>query len=299
MSLHAVLVTYRRPEALDTMLEVLAEQARRLDSLVVVDNGDPRPAEPIERSAAATKVTYLAAGDNHGPAGGLRLGSEHVLAGAADDDWVLFLDDDDPPEGADALADLEAFAEQQLATDPSTGGVGIVGARLDRRRGQLVRVADVELHGAVPVDYVGGGQLPLYRAAALRVALPDPGLFFGFDDLDVGLKLAAAGHTLYVDGDRWRALRDRQGRLGLATSGASASLGEATWRDHYGQRNAVHLLRTHVSATAAARRAVTVVGKAVVHLPRQPKAAWPALRTSVRAVTDGWRGRLGRTVEPG
>lgn len=297
-ALHGVLVTYRRPRELPLMLEALARQTRQLDTLVIVDNGDPQDPAPLVATAAARAISYLPTGENLGPAGGLHVGCVQVLAAAGADDWVLFLDDDDPPDQPDAIEALATFAEQQRDADPSTGGVGRVGARLDRRRAELRRVPDDELRGAVRVDYVGGGQLPLYLAAALRSAVPDPGLFFGFDDLEVGLRLAGAGRTLYVDGDRWRAVRERYGRLGLEPSLARTEVTASTWRDYYSHRNFVHLLRTHVSTRAAARRSAVVLAKGVRNLPSRPRTAAAALRSTARALGDGWRGRLGRTVDP-
>src|SRR4029453_7830814 len=96
--------------------------------------------------------------------------------------------------------------------------VGLVGSRFDRRRARLQRLPDSELgHGPLDVDYIGGGHLPLYRVAAVRaVGVVDPSYFFGFEDLEYGLRLRSRGWRVVADGDQWLELRRAQGRLGLA-----------------------------------------------------------------------------------
>jgi glycosyltransferase involved in cell wall biosynthesis len=298
MSIHGVLVTYQRPSDLATMLERLAGQSKRLDTLVIVDNGDPQDPGSMTRSGAAESVTYLPSGDNLGPAGGLRVGCDLVLEYADLDDWVLFLDDDDPPGDDGSIEALHRFAVEQAVADPSLGGVGLVGARLDRRSGLLRRIPDADLAGAVSVDYLGGGQLPMYRVAALADARPEPALFFGFDDLDVGLGVLAQGFRLYCDGAVWRQARSRSARLGLGASLPSRRQPAPTWRSYYSHRNMVYILRSHGLIGAAAWRSVTIVGKAIVNLPLSPRTSLAALGQAITAVLDGWRGRLGRTVQP-
>jgi glycosyltransferase involved in cell wall biosynthesis len=300
-AVHGVLVTFRRAAALDATLKQLAKQSRRLDALVVVDNdADPWVREVVAaNSDAAGNVEYIDAPDNLGPAGGLALGTSEVLHTANDGDWVMFLDDDNPPRTADMFSQITLFAEEMLRRDPNMGGVGLIGARFDVRSGLSVRVPDEELRGAVRVQYVGGGQLPCFRVAAMReVGLPDPALFFGFDDLEYGLRLQAAGRPLYVNGDVWYRERHVYGLLGIdkLPSRAIKSIG---WRDYYGTRNLVWILRSNRHHVAAARVVARRVGaKAVYNLFRNPASAWGHLALGARATFDAYAGRMGRTVDP-
>jgi glycosyltransferase involved in cell wall biosynthesis len=297
--LHGVLVTYRRTAAVELMLERVATQTQPLRSLVLVDN-DPCDAN---RSAAAAAdpacgaVTYVAAPENLGPAGGIALGLERVLAGAADDDWCVLLDDDDPPPDEAVFADLLAFAQ---ALPARAGAVGLAGARLDRRRGRMVRVPDGDLHGAVPVDYLGGNQCPVVRLAAVRDAgVFEPRLFFGFEELEFGLRLQRHGWGLYGHGDRWRARRADLGRLDMDAR-PDRAVGPLSWRRFYSLRNLVWVLRADGRHRAALEVAlVQGVGKPALNLVRAPRLSFRHLRTNVRASVDGWRGALGRTREPG
>jgi glycosyltransferase involved in cell wall biosynthesis len=299
--LHGVLITFRRPEALTAILARLEAQRRRIDRLVVVDNAPSEAGEVAvaAHSRAAVETTYVPAPENLGPAGGIAVGMRAVLEDGADDDWVVLLDDDDPPEEDDALERLEGFARDRMHADHRTAAVGLTGARFDWRQGRPVRMPDRDLRGPVTVDYVGGNQLPTYRLRAVRdVGTFRGDLFFGFDDLEFGLRLRAARYTLYVDGDRWRERRVAKGRMGLA-AGPSYTLGDVNWRRYYSLRNVVWILRSHGRSATAARLVLTVgLGKPLLHLVRTPGRALAHLRQGVRASVDGWTGRMGRTVEP-
>jgi hypothetical protein len=253
-----------------------------------------------EQVQAGLPIEYLPAAQNLGPAGGIALGMEHVLRTAHDLDWVVTLDDDDPPRDREVLASLQAFASEMRVRDPRTGAVGLVGARLDRRTGALVRVADGELEGPVAVDYIGGNHFPFVLVRAIRDAGAfRPDLFFGFDDLEFGLRLRARGYRVYADGDRWRRHRGLGGRLGLDVR-PSWTVGDSTWRRYYSLRNAIWILRTNGWRGAALRVSlVHGLGKPLANLMVSPGAARSHLAMNWAACRDGWTGRLGRTVEPG
>lgn len=300
MSLHGILITYQRPVDLERCLGVLAAQTRRLDSLLVIDNGSAE--ERSLEGEAARSVEHIPTGSNLGPAGGLSIGVSQLLSRGelTDDDWVVFLDDDDPPTHEKALELMLGFAERSVASDRSIAGVGLTGARLNRSTGVLERLPDSDLDGMVDVDYVGGGQLPFYRAGTLReVGMPCGDLFFGFDDLDLGLRLREAGYRLVCDGSALRASRAAAGRLGLGTRLASPTRDRAPhWRDFYSARNAVYIFRTHRLWRSAIVRSVVLLGKPTVNIARRRPHASAHLRQALHAVADGWIGRLGRTVEP-
>jgi glycosyltransferase involved in cell wall biosynthesis len=296
-----VLVTYRRPAALARMLEELAGQRRRLDRLVVVDNAPAAESrEPLTGYVArGLAAEYLAAPENLGPAGGIALGMERLLAEAGADDWILILDDDDPPRSDSLIEELERLAIAMVVRDPRTAAVGMTGARFDWRRGRLSRLRDSELDGPVAVDYIGGNHFPFVRVAAIRDVGPfQRELFFGLDDVEFGLRLRAAGYRIYVDGRAILRRRRQRGRLGI-DRGPTAVLGEPSWRRYYSLRNGVYILRTH-GRTGTALRITVLRGlvKPLASMLRDPGRARGHLALNCRACLHGWTGRLGRTVEP-
>jgi rhamnopyranosyl-N-acetylglucosaminyl-diphospho-decaprenol beta-1,3/1,4-galactofuranosyltransferase len=299
--LHGLLITYRRPTELAGTLARLAEQTRRPDRLVVVDNDPTSRSRELVRDRVPDDLPteYVAAPENLGPAGGIALGMRVINRSAADRDWIVLVDDDNPPATRSLLEELESFAEAMSRRDARTGAVGLVGARFDCRRGRLRRVPDGELHEAVPVDYVGGGQYPLYRVAAVR-AVGDfrENLFFGFDDLEYGLRMGAAGYSIYADGPLWMRERERARRLGM-TVRPSIGLEDPSWRRYYSLRNLIVILRASGHVGAAVRVTLTSgLAKPAVNLPRRPGVAARSLAFNARACLDGWTGRMGRTVEP-
>lgn len=300
---HAVLVTHRRPRALAAHLDVLLAQERRPDRLLVVDNADmPEVRDLVDAAdAAGLDASWLPTGENLGPAGGIALGMSRVLAdGAADDDWLVLLDDDDPPAGPRSLADLLAFAEATRSVRPRLGGVGLTGARFDARAGRTARVPDHLLVGVVGVDYLGGNQLPTYLVEAVRdTGVFDERLFFGFDDLEFGLRMRRRGWELVVDGSAWFERRTALGRRGPDVGRPSVTARQAPWRSYYSNRNLLHLLRSQGHPVVAARVAGTrVIPKAVVGAVRGAPDGREHLRLALAATRDGLSGTLGRRVEP-
>jgi hypothetical protein len=295
-----ILITFRRPRELALMLQRLADSSQPVDLLVVVDNSPTPEAELlVERYRGRDRAAdYVAAPENLGPAGAVALAMGRLLPVAADDDWIALFDDGEPP-GVEEPAEMRAFALAMAARDPRLGAVGGVGATFDWARGRVVRVPDDRLEGPVPVDYIGSGQLPLYSARAVRaVGVFRPELFFGFEELEYGLRLRAAGWSLYVDGDRWRAGRIMLGRLDVG-GGPTVGLARTTWRDYYRLRNLIAILVAAGRRRAALRVSLLVgLGKPLANAPRQPGRALARLRLNWRACRDGWTGTLGRTVEP-
>jgi glycosyltransferase involved in cell wall biosynthesis len=298
--LHGVLVTFRRPDHLDSTLRRLQQQERRLDSLVVVDNDPAESARmTVERYAGSQSgIRYLPTGANLGPAGGIAAGMRHVLAHAGDDDWMVLLDDDDPPRTADRLRVLAELADGLRRRDRNVAGVGASGTRFDVSRARASRVPDDDLVGPVRTHGIGGNQLPFYSVPAVRqVGVFDESLFFGFDDLEYGLRLGASGYSLYAHGEVWRSDREHYRRIGLDTS-PQKGLDEPSWRRYYSLRNLIVILRRRGHHLAALRLAGRSVAKPLVNLPRMPTRALQHLRLNARAIVDAYRGNMGMTVPP-
>lgn len=297
-----VLPTYRRSEELAHSLTRVCAQQRRPDRLVVVDNGSSEETRSIVRDFAATGlvIDYVPSSENLGFAGGVALGMETLLSSAADDDdWIVVFDDDDPLPWDSVFGDLEDFGARMVSADARTAVVGLVGARFDWKRGGLTRVPDEELKGAVPVDFIGGNHFPLYRVGALRdVGTFSRDIFFGLSEIEHGLRLRKAGYSIYADGDAWKRRRGDAGRLGIDIH-PSLRVPQLNWRRYYSLRNVIYILRSHGKLRAAARvTLVKGIAKPLVNLVVNPRAAGRHLALNMRAIRDGWTGRMGRTLEP-
>lgn len=291
ITVHAIVITYRRADTLRSTLESIDRQSRPPDSLLIVDNA----AEPeIEELAAGRAATdYLSMTENLGPAGGIAAGMNLVLANTQPEDWILIVDDDDPPPYAEAIEDVCRAA---IMGPDNIAVVGLTGARYERRSGRLSRVTDDELTELTDVDYIGNGQLPLYSARALLdTGVFDANLFFGFEELEFGLRLRSRGWRLIAPGPVVRRVREINGRTGLGRRVGPSRPG-APWRRYYSARNGLTIARRHGRWTAPLLFSIrTFAGGARSSTLTRSFASTAA---SVRGISDGWRGHLGRTVEP-
>ena len=292
---HGILVTYRRHAELEDHLHRLARQTRPLTSLLVMDNAaDPAIERLVAefRASAAAKVTYRAMPDNAGPAGAFCAGITQVLDHAFDDDVITLLDDDDPPWRDDTFERLVNILDDLRPDHPEVGGVGVFGARL----GGLGRLKFDRSETPAPVHYLSGAGCPTYTVAALRSAPgPDPSLFFGFEELDLGLALHRAGHSLWSSG----LAADHGCRDYVQPTRASVRVTEPSWRRYYSVRNLIAVLRRDGrNGSALAVSALAGLGKPLTNLAVRPRTAWANLRLTVPAVSHAWRGRLGRHLVP-
>lgn len=297
----AVITTYNRPRDLEVMLRAVATQTRPPDILVVVDNASN---DAVRRVVMDAGAEYVDAGTNSGPAGGFSMGVDVLLPRLIDFEpaWIVMLDDDDPPHSPHLFERLLTFACAQTQADPSTAAVGVRGARWDRARCRTRRIPDRMLRGPVSVDVIGNNQFPLYRALALsEVGAFDRSLFWGFEELDLGLRLRSAGYSLYVDGDVWREERSQASRVGLSEAAARrdvlASRQTAPWRTYYASRNRVVVSMRYAPRLAAARATIRAgFGGAVQARVRGGSPAEVLL--PLRGAMDGLLGHMGRVVDP-
>ena len=291
--IHAVVVTYRRHDDVKSTVAAVQAQTRPPDTWWIVDN-DPSDAL-ADWVATIPNATYHRSPSNLGPAGGIAAGMDLVLEVADDDDLVVLIDDDDPPPNDHTIADIIGLFDRG-EVDGVIAGAGLVGAMYDRSRGLTRRLPDEELVGTVDVDYVAGNQLPTYRVRCIReVGVFDRDLFFGFDDLEFGLRLRSAGFRVVVDGDVMTSMRALAGRLGKGARIPGPGL--APWRRYYSARNIVALARRYGTRTApiwAVAHGGPAAAARSIAVQRNVGSAGAAMR----GVFDGVRGRDGLVMKP-
>jgi hypothetical protein len=160
----------------------------------------------------------------------------------------------------------------------------------------LRRLDDAELAGAVRVQYLGGGHFPIYSIVALRaVGGPRPELFFGFEELDLGLRLEDRGYLLCGAGELWAARRAELGRTGTSSRRAASGRVQTPWRRYYSVRNLVWITRTHAGVVSAL---VCTIRSGLGGAVRDglAKRSLLAMGPALRGAYHGWIGRLGITT---
>lgn len=196
-TVHAVVVTHRRPDELAKSLDALTAQKRAPDHLVVVDNdNDSRVAELVAGQPIPT--TYLGSHRNLGGAGGFALGILHALALGAD--WVWLADDDGRPADSEVLGTLAACASKHgLAevspmvcdmNDPSRLAFPLRRGLVWRRRVDELRTGTEDLLPGIASLFNGA----LFRASTLEaVGVPDLRLFVRGDEVELHRRLVRSG----------------------------------------------------------------------------------------------------------
>lgn len=303
MRLGAFVMTFQRPELLGRTLELLLEQTLPPEQVYVVDNDPSGSARSVAEGLAHRGVLYHPMGENAGPAGA----AAWALARAMEDglDWVLWGDDDDPPASpslVERLVSLVPDGEGGEARE-AVGAVAASGVRWDWRRGRPVRLPDADLRGAVEIDAVAGRDHPiLHREAVAAAGLPDARLFWGYEDYEYCLRIRRAGFRILGDGDLMRERRQCHGRLGYRPhrSPVPREPHRALPRYYYSSRNYIYLMRRTFGRPPLARReAARLLVKALASWLRGPRFGATCTRMYLRAIWDGYRERMGRTVDLG
>lgn len=196
----AVVVTMNRCVLLARSLQVISQQSRPVDHLVVVDNGDQPQVRALVQECGIP-ATYLPSQRNLGGAGGFALGMLHALSLGAD--WLWLADDDGRPEGPEVLSVLLACAARHHLDAVSPVVVNITDP--DRmafplRRGLHWRRHRSELGGEGPSgDDFLPGIASLFNGALFTadcldtVGVPDHRLFFRGDEVEVHRRMVRSG----------------------------------------------------------------------------------------------------------
>lgn len=287
----AVVVTRDRPQLLLQVLQALHAQQRRPDRLIVVDNASGTATGVALASCTGMGLEVVRSDVNLGGAGGFALGMRHALAGPCD--WLWLLDDDAVPR-PDALALLAGAlagpASGAGAVAPAVREFGAL-APVHRRRYSLWSGLEWSLgpghYGsacAAAIDTASFVGLLVAACAAVPAGLPDSDLFLSYDDTDYCLRLRRAGWPLWllpasvIDHLRSPLARMRAGPIGP--------------RHYFNLRNRIVVARRHARLPRLAGSVATVTGL-LLWLGCRGRFGRGAARIVLRALADGWAGRLG------
>lgn len=276
----AAIVTFRRPASLALVVDGLRHQEHLPTMVVVADNDPLRSAEQTVAELSAScpfELAYLPVGSNLGPAGGWARAVDHLGGCSARGEWVAVFDDDDPITHPQVMRRLAARA---AAVPSEVAGVGLRGARLRRWSASLHRVDPTGATGP-GADYLASGGAPLYRWSAIEeVGFFDPDLFFGFEDLELGIRLRRRGLRLLVE--------DLGGLQPVADTAATRT----AWREYFKTRALVAVCRRHLGTFPLS---LTLLRALVLGTPRLLLAGGGLglVRARWRGARDGLVGALG------
>lgn len=283
-----VLVTHNRPALLAEALQALREQTLVPSVVIVVDN-----ASDMETRALLSKtpgVDVLRSDLNLGGAGGFALGMHCALDMGAH--WMWLMDDD-------AIADHRALEKLKSRLDVAPGCTAVLCctvvesgevARVHRRYFDPLlgteRLVPSRAYGAKAcrvdtASFVGF----LVSAVAVRsVGLPNPAFFLSYDDTEYSLRLGLAGFGIWLVPESVIVhKRSPASRLRCTEFGP---------KHYFNVRNRIVVKRHYCRFGLIGVLNGALFGMAL--WLRTPRSLGPlAWRTLLRAITDGFTGRLG------
>ena len=273
-----VVVTFNRYDVLLATMQTVYEQTRPPDSILVVDNASPdHTAERLVATHPMVKVLRMT--DNAGPGAALSAGMRMALAQGAEVFWLV---EDDTLYSSDYL-------ERGINTLDTNPDLAIVGARGWLMRRGRWRVLDTRrsvavVRGALPT--LDGALVTC--AAVRRHGFPREDYFMMIQDVEYSLRISQAGSGVAID----PMLRQRPLALG-ATQAPHAS----AYRCYYQTRNHLRLAIESRSAPLAWGFVRRHGGLLIADLRSEARTQRLAMRAF--GLVDGFRHRMGRTVEPG
>jgi hypothetical protein len=282
----AVVLTHRRPRlAGDVVRGLLENEGFPPHRVVVVVNGSGG----LDDADLEASVQMVRLEQNLGPAAGFGAGMLHAFADPSTH-WAYLCEDDIALFGLPTPR--VAGLVRRLTSEPDLAGTGAVVA-YGRRfvgRGHSENVVPGTDDGALlPVDVAAWGATLLSRQVVERGVLPDPEMFFGYEDFDFFCRVRASGLTVLVDSTSARVaaqVQTTEGRDG-AMAGARPNDSDEPWRAYYVARNFVHLARVHGSPSWTAWHFAYSARRIQLASSTQERLA------TIHGLFDGMRGRLG------
>lgn len=199
----AVIVTHKRVDLLRKSLNVVANQTRPVEWVIVVDNGCEDAVRDLLNDVAGDRGVYLPSATNLGGAGGFAYGFLQALALGAEAVWCA--DDDGRPENTEVLATLMDCATRHCLDEVSPVVCNL--AEPDKlafplRRGIEWRRYRSELfdpkHPVEEQDFLPNiaslfnGAL-ISADAMARIGVPDYRLFIRGDEVEYHRRLSRSG----------------------------------------------------------------------------------------------------------
>ncbi|MBI6117345.1 glycosyltransferase [Salegentibacter maritimus] len=232
-------MTYNRPKILLESIREIFKQSLSPEILLIIDNSENNYTKYAIEKLNNPKIKYIKMPENIGPAGAANRGVKFLSELGYD--WIYWGDDDDPPKFPNIFINLVEIASK----NENTGAIGSVGSKFDFKNGLTVRFKDEELKGVLSADTIGGGHNLILNGEAIRKTgvLPDPKLFFGFEEFDFLQRLKKVGYSILVSGDSLFQHRKASNRLNYKINRKLIpKLDEAaSKRKYYSYRNHIYI----------------------------------------------------------
>lgn len=235
----AFIITRNRPEKLVSTINAVLNQTLPPEFILIVDNSDVDDTRHKISTLQNNKLIFHSVGSNAGPAGGAYWGLKLLFEKGYN--WVMWIDDDDPPKFVDLFEKMFQIVEDN--DSPALGMVGCVGERFDLKTGKIIRLKDSDLKGYLDVDTISGNVFPLvHRRVFEKGILPFKDYFFGFEELGFCLAVKRSGFRVVISGQLHYEHRRLANRLNLNKKQTHQRSADTLWREYYSVRNITYIL---------------------------------------------------------
>jgi GT2 family glycosyltransferase len=289
----AFIITYERPAILKRTIDKILAQDFKPEHILIVDNSESYETQAMITGMNYPQLEYHRVGFNSGPAGGAKIGLEKLVKEGYQ--WIYWGDDNDAPPFPDSFSKLFSIVAQR--PNSKIGIVGAVGQFFNHLTGEVKRVSDQQINSSaiLNVTSIAGGQTMIVNANVVTEGiLPDPALYFGFEELDFCLKVEHAGYELLVSTELFGRARLKYDRVGLKKEFYIKNKNERWARQYYSTRNIILIFRRNKMYFATGYHAVKNVVKAVYGFRFGWNYGSNNGRMIVAGIIDSFRTRTGK-----
>lgn len=240
-TLAAFVIAYERTEFVLGTIKNIFEQQPKPVKILIVDNSITDQVFSVVKACQDYQVSFFSLKENVGPAGAAKTGLQQLTDEGFD--WIYWGDDDDPPTDPKTFERLLEIASE----NPKAGIVGKVGGKFIPSRARTRVFSNAELNPVTEADYVTGGKQMIVSAKLVKAGvLPNPKLFFGFEELDFCLRAKDAGFSVLIDGQAILEARSRNGNSDPSYRWRGNSYGRKDQlnRQYYSLRNLLYILNS-------------------------------------------------------
>lgn len=211
MRLFFIILNWRDVDSSTRCIESLLENLVPQEDIVFVDNGSADGS--VEHiSSMFPKITTIAAGKNHGFAGGMNLGASNVMAICNDDDAILFLNNDakfitNPYNLLHAFQSSDVgLASPLIVSEVNKNNFEFQGSAYDWHKPGIIwydhetREAK-KTNGLIDSPRLSGAALVAKVSTLRKIGLFDDSFFMYFEDDDLSVRSLNAGFRNVIAAD--------------------------------------------------------------------------------------------------
>jgi GT2 family glycosyltransferase len=291
----AVVVTFNRLPLLQECLRAIADQSRRPDRVIVVDNASSDGTASWLREWAtdndSTNVALML-DRNRGGAGGFSKGLECAVDGGAD--WVWMMDDDACPTST-ALAEV-----LDVAGDPANiyGSLAVCG---DETSWIMTMLGDPDRSTTNKADIPSTARVQMlpflgflvHRELVKKIGLPDAAFFIAADDVEYCVRARKSGAEIFVAG-RSHIEHPKSRPYSVKVFGRTLTALELPpWKRYYDTRNRLLIARRHYGIRTLTHTVPGSFIRLFAAIAREPRKPMQML-AFVAGMIDGALGITGK-----